>query len=42
LGTPGPPACGLCTLGWNGEAPRSEDGEPEQRFSGLRSSFQIE
>ena len=26
----------------DGEAPRSEDGKPEQRFSGLRSSFQIE
>jgi hypothetical protein len=34
------PATGRRAL--NAEAPRSDDGKPEQRFSGLRSSFQIE
>ena len=42
VGGPGDPACDLCTLGLNGEAPRSTDVKPEQRFSGLRSGFRIE
>jgi hypothetical protein len=34
------PATGRAIL--NGRAPRSDDGEPEQRFSGLRSGFRSE